>query len=494
MGGNFPRNLIQPGAMPLLVKVSEFMAEQKVPAYLVGGFVRDALLGRDTADIDIAVGVNALGIARELADLLGGKFVLLDEVNGVGRVVLKDWVIDVASFIGKIKSDLKRRDFTIDAMAVDLNQINGNIQVLDLIDPLGGQTDLDRGLLRVVAKTAFEVDPIRLLRAVRLAAELGFSIDRKTEVEIKRSARLLAGVPGERVREEFLRLLEGSCGGRFLVYLDELGLLTEMIPEMAEEKGVEQPKEHHWDVFEHSINAVSAVDFILRKGVWEHQTGEVLEVVPWSPFMAQYFEQRVSGGSTRRSLLKLAALLHDIAKPQSKSFEESGRMRFLGHPEEGATSTEIILERLRFSTREIKLVAGIVRCHHRPTQMSQDEMPSKRAIYRYFRDVGEAAIDTLYFSLADHLATRGPGLLIPQWQWHARVIEHVLREHFQQESAVQSPKLVDGNDLIDIFGMKPCPRFGELLERVRELQASGELTTREEALDYIRNILLTEGK
>ena len=494
MSGNFSRNLIQPEAMPLLVRISEFMAEQKILAYLVGGFVRDALLGRVTADIDIAVNTNALVIAQQLADSLSGKFVLLDEVNEVGRVVLKDWVIDIASFIGKIKDDLKRRDFTVDAMAIDLNQIIGDNPVLALIDPFGGQTDLDRGLLRIVAKTAFEADPVRLLRVVRLATELGFSIDGKTETEVRSSAHLLVGVPGERVREEFLRLLECSRGGQFLVYLDELGLLTEIIPELAHEKGVEQPQEHHWDVFEHSINAVSAVDFILHQGIWEYQTGEILAVVPWPSFMAQYFDQKVSSRSTRRSLLKLVALLHDIAKPQLKFFEEDGRMRFLGHPEEGAVVTEMILGRLRFSTKEIKMVSTIVKCHHRPTQMSQDELPSKRAIYRYVRDVGEVAIDTLYFSLADHLATRGPGLLIPHWQWHANVVEHVLKEHVQQESIVPSPKLIDGNDLIDIFGMKPGPRIGELLEQVRESQASGELTTREESLDYIRNILLTEGK
>ncbi|MCX6003170.1 MAG: HD domain-containing protein [Chloroflexi bacterium] len=485
MSGDFTKALIESELLSLLARISEFLAEQKVPAYLVGGFVRDTLLGRDTMDIDIAVGANALEIAPRLAELLGGKFVLLDESNKIGRIVLKDWVIDIASFTGRIEDDLSRRDFTIDAMAVDLKHLVGDNQDVSLVDPLEGQADLDQGILRIVAETAFGADPVRLLRAVRLATELGFSIDRKTEVEIRRSAHLIASVPGERVREEFLRLLGCSRGGQFLDYLDKLGMLTAMIPELALEKGVEQPQEHRWDVFEHSIKAVSAVDFILRQGVWEYQTGDVLSTVSWSPSMAQYFNQTVNSGSTRRSLLKLAALLHDIAKPQSKSFEGTGRMRFLGHPEKGAIITEKILERLRFSAKEVKLVSMVIKCHHRPTQMSQGELPSKRAIYRYFRDVGEASIDTLYFSLADHLATRGSGLLIPQWQLHTKIVEHVLEEHFQQESVVPLPKLIDGNDLINIFGMKPGARIGELLEQIREARASGELTTRKEALDYI---------
>ena len=148
----------------------------------------------------------------------------------------------------------------------------------------------------------------------------------------------------------------------------------------------------------------------------------------------EYFDRPVSSGSTRRSLLKLAALLHDIAKPQTKAFDENGRMRFLGHPETGAEVVESILERLRFSAKEIKLVTLMVKHHMRPTQLSQDAMPTSRAIYRYFRDTGDAGIDTLYLSLADHLATRGPGLLPDQWEYHTAAGGLCFkRAHFQQK-------------------------------------------------------------
>ena len=215
-----------------------------------------------------------------------------------------------------------------------------------------------------------------------------------------------------------------------------------------------------------------------------------MAVVPWSPVLAQHFDLEVSHGSTRRLLLKLAALLHDIAKPQTRAIDAGGRMRFLGHTKEGAAIAVDILQRLRFSAKEVKLVEIMVRHHLRPTQISQNELPTHRAIYRYFRDTEDAGIDVLFLSLADHLATKGQHLDLAEWQEHAKVVEYVLTRRFEQETLVIPPKLASGHDLINIFGMSPGPKIGEVLESVREAQAAGEVTTREEALAYIRDRLL----
>jgi len=498
---DFLSSLIEPRVLLLLTKVGSFLAEQNVPAYLVGGFVRDVLLGRDTADIDIAVASDALEIAPRLAAALGGKYVLLDEANRMGRVVVVDngapstrgrWELDFSTFEGSIEQDLARRDFTIDAMAVDLSRLAEDYADVRLIDPFNGWNDLDRGVIRVIAETTFESDAARLLRAVRLAAELSFSIDSETEVLIRRYSCLMANVAGERVREELLRLLAVSQAEYFLPYLDELGLLTAMIPELAQTKGVKQPKEHFWDVFDHSVQTVAAVDFVLRQGAWGYADEEVLAATPWSAVLAEHFDLKVSSGSTRRLLLKLAALLHDIAKPQTRAIDIRGRTRFLGHAMEGAAIAADILERLRFSAKEVKLVEIMVRHHLRPGQMGHNELPSHRAIYRYFRDTADAGIDILFFSLADHLATRGPQLNLGHWREHAQLVEYTLAQHFQEERLVAPPKLINGHDLINIFGMNPGPKIGELLEAVREAQASGEVATREEALSYIRERLTTE--
>lgn len=481
---------IQPSALSLLTRVNHFLTEQGIKSYLIGGLVRDRLLGRDTADIDIAVSADALEVAPKVATAFGGKYVLLDEVNGIGRVILSDegakWELDFSTLQGSLEQDLARRDFTIDAMGIDLETA---IQSPVLIDPFGGQNDLRQGIIRAVAEAAFPSDPVRLLRAVRLAAELGFRIESQTETLIQRYSHLIAGVAGERVREELLRLLAMSRSGQFLTYFDELGLLTAIFPELVPTKGAEQPKEHFWDVFRHSIQTVAAVDFLLRQGDWEYAGEEVLAAVPWSAELKQHFDREVSHGSTRKLLLKLAALLHDLAKPQTKTVEESGRIRFLGHAKEGATIAADILERLRFSTKEIKLVEVMVRYHLRPTQMSHEELPSRRAIYRYFRDAGEAGIDILFLSLADHLASRGQYLDRAQWQEHAQLVAYVLVQHFEAESLTVPAKLIDGHDLMDKFGLSPGPKIGEILEAVREAQAAGEVTTQEEAFVYIEHLL-----
>ena len=285
-----------------------------------------------------------------------------------------------------------------------------------------------------------------------------------------------------------MRLL-AVFGAAPIRHLDELGLLTALLPELAEAKGVEQPKEHHWDVFEHSLRTVGAVDYLLRRGSWEYGGGKVLAAVSWSKVLDEHFAREVSSGSTRRSLLKLAALLHDINKPQTKANDANGRVRFLGHALEGAARVVTILERLRFSGKEIKLVETEVMHHMRPTQLSQAGLlPTNKAIYRYFRDTGEAGIDILFLNLADHLATRGPDLRLDGWGEHARLVDYVLGKYFEQEKIAKPPKLVDGYDIIKFFRVTPGPEVGEMLEMVREAQASGEVTTREEALSFIERL------
>ena len=484
-------NMIKPGTRALLTRVGDTLAEQGITAYAVGGLVRDSLLGRDTADIDIVVNVDAPKAAQMVADALQGKCTLLDDINRISRVVLSrtraQYQLDFATLEGNIEQDLARRDFTIDAMAFCISRPGKSLPEAPIIDPLHGIDDLHQKVLRAVTKTVFKADAARLLRGVRLAAEIGFTIDKGTESLIKLDSPLIAQVAGERVREELVRLL--NLTGQHLFHLDELGLLAAIFPEMNATRGVKQPREHYWDVFNHSLMTVAAVDFLLRKGDWEYADKETLLPAPWSAELAEHFDREVSHGSTRRVLLKLAALLHDIAKPDTKSLDK-GRIRFLGHASAGAETVAKILGRLRFSSREAGLVETTVRYHLRPGQMSQgEETPSRRAIYRYFRDTGDAGIDTLFFNLADHLATRGPNLEAGRWQEHAQMTTYVLCQYLTQSSTTHPPRLINGQDLIDMLGMSPGPEIGAILEEVREAQASGEITSRKEAISLARRLL-----
>jgi poly(A) polymerase len=478
---------IEPAASQLLGEISRLLAKKHIPAYIVGGFIRDALLRRTTADIDIAIDADALEIAKEVADSFNGKFVSLDDVNLVGRVIMPDgqWQVDFTTFKGDIQDDLARRDFTIDAMAVKLG---ADFTPKNIIDPFHGQDDLHRRLIKTVSKTTFKEDPVRLLRAIRLAAELNFHLESATEKLITQDNKLITDVAGERVREELIRLLNLSGAGSNLFYLDKLGVLTILIPELSMCKGVEQPQEHAWDVFDHSIQTVAATEFVLRESPWEYADAKTLDAVPWSDRLKEHFDREISSGSTARTMLKLAALLHDIAKPQTKT-TEGDRTRFLGHADIGAETAAAIMERLRFSNREIQLVTLLIKYHLRPTQMSHEGMPTNRAIYRYFRDTGEAGIDLLYLCLADHLAARASELDPAIWQEHCRMTEYVLEKHFTEANLSAPPKIFDGNDIIRIFHLKPGPKVGELLEELHEAQAAGEITAREQAEIYIRNLL-----
>jgi poly(A) polymerase len=507
-----------------LSKIDAMLALRGQRGYIVGGFVRDWLLHRETADIDIAVSCAAASMARDIAEEVGGTFVLLDDVNDIARVVLSEsagkeektrgmeWHFDISSFGGDIESDLARRDFTINAMALELSQfalvcgsggrtipepaeaLSAKRLPLKLIDPFSGHKDLMERRLRRVSAGIFEVDAARLLRAVRLAAELDLVMDRDTEHSIRRHSQAIGEVPGERVREELFRLLKLPGAAGHLRYLDSLGLLPALIPELAEGKGVEQPTAHFWDVFDHSLQTVATIEFLIRESDWEYGNEDMLATAPWSDTIDGHLSREVSSGSNHRVLLKLGALLHDVAKPMTKSVDETGRARFLGHTQQGAALTAAILERMRFSSRETKLVEALVYHHLRPVQMSNGEVPTQRAIYRYFRDTGEAGIDILLLALADYLASRGPLVSIDEWRRHCQLMDYILAEHARQQAKTLPVKLLDGHDIMQTFDLAPGPLIGELLALVNEAYASGELGTREEALGLVRGELTAGGK
>ncbi|HLE79854.1 MAG TPA: HD domain-containing protein, partial [Dehalococcoidia bacterium] len=262
-----------------------------------------------------------------------------------------------------------------------------------------------------------------------------------------------------------------------------------------EGKGVLQPKEHHWDVFRHQVETVAAVEALVERriprGLAVPQRTYLkagAESGPWHPALEGYFQGQI-GNLTRKTLLKLTALLHDVAKPATKTFEASGRMRFFGHAEIGAEVAGKILARLRFSNRETEAVTRMVANHLRPGQWSDGSVPTPRAVHRYFRDLGEVAIDNIFLNMADHLAARGPELDPLHWQQHVGVADQVLAQHFQQQERTVSPRLATGNDLMTAFSLKPGPQVGWLLVEIEEAQASGEVATKEEALALAQRCL-----
>lgn len=486
------RPITLPDAVRETLAVALTLAPEE--AYLVGGSLRDALLVRPTADLDLAARGGAITLARALAGRLGGHFVELDAERGIARVALEEGpvrTVDVATLRGDIVADLGRRDFTIDALAVRLaDTLSDEAEVLD---PHGGLGDLASGTVRLVSEEALREDPLRLLRAVRLAVQLDFAIAPETEEAVRRHAALVLQAAAERRRDELVHCFATDRAAVALRSLDRLGLLDELLPEVTAGRGVEQPKEHAYDVFDHAIEAVAALDFLLadrepeggREASFRRAFWEALAVAPG---LRVHLAEEVSEGRSRATLLKLATLLHDVAKPETRAPDDTGRIRFFGHAERGAEIARDVMQRYRFSRREGELVATMVDEHLRPTQLGHEALPTRRALYRYYRDTGEAAESVLLLSLADAYSARGPEMSLEAWRGYVAYIAHVLARRDEDPAVARPVRLVTGEDVMAALGIAPGPAVGHLLAAIEEAQAAGEIAGREEALDLARRL------
>ena len=480
---------------PRLELIAAHLCARGVEAYVFGGAVRDALTGRATCDLDVSVSAPADRVGRELADLLGGSYFDLDRVRGIGRVTVAGsgaLTVDLTGGLAaeEIERHLRTRDYTIDAMAVRLGELAlGRAAV---IDPVGGMLDLRAGLVRAISPSALEDDPIRLLRGPRLAATGGLALDLSTAEWIRDRAGLLSRVAPERVRDELLKLLSAPGVTDSLRSLDDLNLLTAVIPELEQARGVSQPPEHHFDVLDHCIETPGALELILDGP----RDGAVAGRVPRFARMEDYFGRQFADGADRATILRLTCLLHDIAKAATRTVESSGRIRFLGHGPQGAAVCRDLMERLRFSRRSIRYVTTAVEHHLRPGQVAPPgELPSAKAIYRYRRDLGDLAVDVLYLNMADYIAAKGPPMMAPgydlsDWERHCGVVTSLLEGDDGQRSGARSgAALLDGNDIMAELSLEPGPLVGELLEMVEEARATGGIDSREDALSLVRSAL-----
>lgn len=482
----------------LLRQIVGLLREMNTPAYLVGGAVRDLLLNARPGtkarppvayDLDFAVPGDALLIARRIADELGGAFYPLDAGRDVGRAVLtgrqgEAWLVDVARFQGQdLMADLAGRDFTINAMALDVT-----CDPPLLIDPHGGQPNLQARQLRAVSDQAIRDDPVRGLRAVRLGAQLGFEIESHTQRLIRAAANSMADVSAERVRDELCKILSLSSTADSLRQLDALNLLAEVLPEVTALKGLAQTGRHRWDAYEHTLQAVAGLEVLLPlEGAPPHLD------IPFPDQAADHLAIMPTGGHSRRLLLTLATLLHDVGKAYTATIDDTGRVRFIGHERDGATMAADVLRRLRFSGDAVRLAEAVVRHHLRPLQLTWHGVASKRAIHRFFRDVGDAGVEVALLSLADNRATTGYdddadpcSEATHEYRALLKTVASLLDAYFnRKETVVAPPPLLTGRDLIDQFGLKQGPAIGRLLTALQEAQAIGQVTSRKQAEEWV---------
>ncbi len=497
--------------LPLIIKkvMDVIPADQEI--YLVGGAVRDLLLSRVSPDLDFAVPSNGISLARKIANSLHADFVPLDEERDTGRVVITNedgtrMFLDFAVYrslefsenkIHSLEEDLRARDFCINAIAYNLRDET-------ILDPLEGGNDLRAKSIRACSPTALSDDPVRVLRGIRQAAAFGFKIERNTRELMKQAVSKLETISPERLRDEVFKILQGPKPDAAMRALEMLGALPHLMPELLAMKGVEQSEPHMYEVWTHTLSVLDYLDQVisaLRVGYDAEKTNDMftglltLRLGRYREQIAKHFAEPLNIDRSMRSLLFFAALYHDVSKPETKTVEESGRIRFFDHDVKGV---EVVSERARafnLSNNEIERLCNIIKHHMRihffaDRVEKEKQTPSRKAIYRFFRDSGEAGVDLVLLALADVRATRVHALTMDTWNAYLDVARILLENYWERpQDIVAPPRLLDGNELMRELNLKPGHMVGQLLEFIRENQAAGKIENREQALVFAREEL-----
>jgi poly(A) polymerase len=455
-------------------------------SWIVGGALRDELLGREVTDIDIAVEADPEAAARELAAELRGPVFQLSEAFGAWRVIDRRGgrVYDFAPLQGEtIEEDLAKRDFSVNAMARPL--VGGGAAAVaaegraeaapaggELIDPLGGRADLESRTLRVLGPAAYENDSLRPLRLARFAAELGFTPDAETERLTAEAAPRVAEASGERVFAELRRLVLAPGAVEGLDLADRLGLLRAVLPELADLHEVEQSHYHHLDVYGHTIEVFDRLVELERDA-----TGELREVL----------DEPLADELTRGEALRFGALLHDIGKPATHHVREDGRVTFMGHDRLGEEMVRAICRRLRASERLCRFLEGVTR-HHLLLGFLVHERPLDRhAVYRYLERTSPVEVEVTLLSCADRLATRGENAE-RAIDAHLELAKELMPAALEWRRSGPPRVPVRGDELAAELGMEPGPELGRLLDRLAEAAYAGEATDRRQAIDLARTL------
>jgi tRNA nucleotidyltransferase/poly(A) polymerase len=439
-------------------------------------------------DLDFAAR-GAKKTARRLAAALGGPCITLDEENQVYRVVAEGRQLDVAELQGgTIERDLLRRDFNVNAAALDL-------KTGALIDPRKGMADLKKRVLKASDVSAFREDPLRILRAFRLAAQLDFSIDPATlKMMAGERARILKPA-GERISSELLLFFSRPGCAKLLEKMDQAGLLTALFPDLEAARSCAVEYYGRGGVLRHSLDTAARAEFLVHN------------LPKAAPDLAAKIEKALAGTPSWKALVVLVALLHDVAKPPTAK-KMGGRLRFFGHDLKGADMAEKILERLRFSREQIEAARAIIAHHLRPGNLAASGVVTDKAAYRFFRDTGRHSALLLLVCWADHASylpektllarlketlkdpNENGGKKLPEGVkktvFHLQVVTHLLRRCLDQEKKALPQLLVDGHDVMKALKLKPGPEIGKILEKVREAQAVGKIATRAQALSYLK--------
>jgi poly(A) polymerase len=461
---------------PIVALVRDALAGE-AEVWVVGGAVRDAALGTEVTDLDLAIAGDPAAAAKAIARAGGGHPFELSAEFATWRTVAADrsWQVDLTALRGEtIETDLRARDFTLGAVAVPLA---GGPPV----DPFGGLADLEQKILRAVGEDSFGADPLRLLRAARLAAALHLQVDSGT-VALARAAAARAAEPaGERQLAELRRLIGGSDPLRGLSLLDELGITPIVLPEVEALRGVEQGPNHHLDVHGHTLAVLERtlrVEADLERFAGD-RAGEVRELL----------DEPLADEMSRGTALRFGALLHDIGKPATRG-ERDGYVTFIGHDSVGAEIVGGICRRLRAS-RALTSHLRALTLHHLRLGFLVHEAPlPPRRVHEYLRATEPVAADVTLLTVADRLSARGGGPFATEEaiDAHLQLAREMLATALDWRRDGPPRPLVRGTDLSSELGIAPGPELGELLAELEAAQYANEVVTREEAIEHARRL------
>jgi putative nucleotidyltransferase with HDIG domain len=455
-----------------LAAAREALAGEDV--WVVGGAVRDRLLGRETDDVDLVTRGDAREPARRVARAARASSFPLSEEFGAWRVTARDrsWQADLMPMEGEtIEQDLSRRDFTVNAMAEPL--AGG-----ETVDPFGGREDLAARRLRMVSPSAFEDDSLRVLRLARISVALGFDLEDATRKAAQAAAPRLPGVPGERVFGEVKQILGGTHPQLGVALLDALGALEAILPEIAAQRGVEQNRFHHTDVFMHTLEVLTEVARLEREPEFFGAHG---------PAVAAHLAEPLADDLTRGDALRFGALMHDIAKPPTRAQSGEGRITFMGHDALGADIARDALGRLRASQKLREHVAALTRHHLRLGFLVHHRPLSRRDMHAYLRACEPVEVDVTLLSVADRLATRGDNA-DAAIAAHLELARDVLGEALRWRAEGPPAPLVRGDALAAELGVEAGPDLGRLLRELEAAQFAGEIASGEDAIALARRL------
>ncbi len=484
---------------PLVALVRELVPDS-IQTYLIGGAIRDDLLQRPVADLDFTLSESALVYARKAANRLKAAFFPLDLERQTGRVLWSDekgvrYKMDFALLRGSsLIEDLLKRDFTINALALNVHQPE------QVLDPLGGAQDLMKRILRVCSESSLEEDPLRVLRGIRLAVLLNLQIPSSTWRLMKEAGNKLSNISAERIRDELFHTLLQDHTASAIMLLDRVGALGDTFPELTELIGVEQSAPHYLDVYQHTLRVVQNLEQIrlvltrppdvqwqanLISGMTSLKLGRYREDIK------KYLDEEIIAERPRWGLLKLAGLYHDSGKVLTQQREPNGRIHFYGHEKVSAEQVRERMKKLAFANSEIEWVSTVVENHMRPINLAMNnESPSPRVVYRFYREVGDAGVAIGLHSLADVWGAYGQSLTADIWQQQLDIIRILFEAWWEKKREIVKPVgLLNGHELMKEFGLIPGPLVGHLLEAIREAQVSGEVIDRQQALELAQRIL-----